>query len=423
LNEHGGRVFLPALGHRDFRLYYGGLVVSSIGNSFTQLAMMWQIYEMTGSPLQLGLLGLSRAVATIPVLLFGGLLADAIDRRRLMMVTESGHLCVATVLLALSALGLLSPAIFYVATVLSATFGALENPARQAIVPNLVPEADLTNAMALNATQRSVSQIAGPPLAGVLLGFIGPTANYGISWLSWVIMLAVLVSIRPSVQVPGGRRAMSFESVREGFAYVWGHPILLSMMFLDFGATFFGTARALLPIYASDILGVGAQGFGILSGASAIGSITGGVVMSSIPHMRHAGIGALAGVSLFGVCTVLFAYNTSFWIAWLLLAGEGLGDTISHVFRLTILQLNVPDRLRGRATSVNMLFTNGGPSLGSFRAGAMGQWVGPQLAVFSGGLAVLAVVGVIGSGVPAVRRFVIERGGEPAAAHRGRGSE
>lgn len=402
------RRFLPALKHRDFRVFYGGLVASSFGNNFTQLAMTWQMYEMTGSPLQLGLLGLSRAVATMPLLLFGGLLADAIDRRRLMLLMQGGHLCVATSLLALSVVGLLSPAVFYVATVFNAIFGALENPARQAIVPNLVPDAELTNAIALNATQRSVSTIAGPPLAGVFLGFVGPTANYAVAWLSWVAMLWALLSIHPSARVVGGRRAMSINSLRESFSYVWGHPILLSMMFLDFGANFLGQARALLPVYASDILGGGPQGFGILSGASAVGSAGGGLVMSAISHVRHAGIGALVGVSLYAVCTILFAYNTNFWLAWLLLAGEGLGDSISHVFRLTILQLNVPDQLRGRVTSVNMLFTQSGGPLGSFRAGGMAQWLGPELAVFSGGVAARGVVAAIGSALPMVRRFVIE---------------
>ena len=313
----------------------------------------------------------------------------------------------AALLVGLSLLGLLSPAAFYVATVLNAIFGALENPARQAIVPNLVPDADLTNAIALNATQRSVSTIAGPPIAGILLGFVGPTANYAVALLSWVAMLGALASIHPSARAVGGRRAISLQSLRESFSYVWGHPILLSMMFLDFGANFLGQARALLPLYASDILGGGAQGFGILSGASAVGSLSGGLLMSALGHIRHAGIGALVGVSLYAVCTILFAYNTSFVLAWLLLVGEGLGDSISHVFRLTILQLNVPDQLRGRVTSVNMLFTQSGGPLGSFRAGSMAQWLGPELAVFTGGVAVLGLVAFIGARIPMVREFVI----------------
>lgn len=421
------RGFLPALRHRDFAIYYGGLVVSSFGNNFTMLAMSWQMYEMTGSPLQLGLLGLSRFVVTMPILLFGGLLADAVDRRKLMLRMQAGHLSVATVLLILSALGLLSPNVFYVATMFNAFFGALENPARQAIVPNMVPEEDLTNAMALNATQRSVSTIAGPPLAGILLGFIGPTANYAVSWTAWLVMLGVLAYIRPGTQVAGGRRGMSIQSLTEGFTYVWGHPILLCMMLLDFGANFFGVARTLLPVYASDILTwpgtdqkIGPQGFGFLSGASAIGSLTGGVLMSAIPQVRHAGIGALVGVSIFALCTIGFAFNTNFFLAWLFLAGEGLGDTISHVFRLTILQLNMEDRLRGRVTSVNMLFTNGGGPLGSFRAGAMAEWVGPPMAVFTGGLAVLGVVAIMGTSVPWVRRYVIEPA-EAATAGASRG--
>ena len=142
--------------------------------------------------------------------------------------------------------------------------------------------------------------------------------------------------------------------------------------------------------------------------------------MSVLPQTKHAGIGALVGVSIFAVSTILFAYNTHFWLAWVLLAGEGLGDAISHVFRLTILQLNVPDQLRGRVTSVNMLFTQSGGPFGAFRAGGMAQWVGPEMAVFSGGVAVLGVVAAIGGIVPNVRRFVIEEHGKVVAHGRSR---
>jgi MFS family permease len=236
-------------------------------------------------------------------------------------------------------------------------------------------------------------------------------------------MLGVWGIIRPPIQAVGGRRMVSLAAMGEGLRYVWTHPILLWMMLLDFGQNFLGAARSLLPIYASEIIvwpgtqeKVGAQGFGLLSGASAFGSIAGGILLSGLPHARRAGIGVLMGVSIFGASTVLFAYNEAFWIAWLLLAGEGFGDTVSQIFRTTILQLNIPDHLRGRVTSVNAIFINGGPSLGSVRAGATGQWLGPEIAVLSGGLAVLAVVALMGTAVPMVRRYVIEPAARSARA-------
>ncbi len=400
--------FPPALRHATFRLYYGGLVFSSFGNNFTQLAITWQMYEMTGSALQLGLLGLSRAFTSIPVLLFGGLLADAIDRRRLMMATQAGQLGVTVMLLSLSATGQLSPGIFYVAAMLGGLFTSLENPSRQAIIPNMVPQNVLANAMALNATQRSVSQIAGPAIAGILLAFVGPTANYAVTTVSWLTMIAVLTILKPVPQTRAGLRSISMRSIGEGFSYVWNHRILLSMMLLDFSQNFLGAVRALLPIYALVILDVGPEGFGLLSAASALGTITGGVLMSMVGHIRQAGLGVLIGVAIFGVCTVLFAFNGVFWIALLLLAGQGFGDVVSHVFRGTILQLNIPDRLRGRVTSVNQVFTTGGGPLGNFRAGAMAAWLGPEIAVLAGGVSVLAIVFLIGLGVPMVRRYTLE---------------
>jgi MFS family permease len=393
-----------ALREGDFRLFYAGVVCSNFGTNFTQIAMSWQIYQMTGSPLQLGLLGLVRAIPAMTLVLFGGLLADAVDRRRLMMITQGCQFCVTGALLVLSVLGLLSPGVFYVTSALQAVFSSLENPARQAIVPNLVPKHLLTNALALNATQRSAANIAGPPLAGIVLGFFGPTVNYAIDTLSWLVMIAMLAVIHPAARQGAGRRALTFQALGDGFLYVWTHPILLSMMLLDFAQNFLGQARGLLPVYASDILQAGPQGYGILSAATSIGTLSTGAVMSGLPQMRRAGLGVLVGILIFAVCTCVFAYSQVFWLSALMLAGQGMGDCISHVFRLTILQSNIPDEIRGRVTGVNSLFTNGGGPLGQFRSGAMAQWIGPQASMLVGGLAVLGVIGCVAT-LPLVRKF------------------
>jgi MFS family permease len=400
-------LLFPALRHPRFRLFWFGLVLSGLGSQFTQIAMSWQMYEMTGSPLQLGLLGLSRAVPSMVLLLLGGLLADAVDRRRLMMVTQSGQLCVTSTVLLLSLGGSLSPGVFYAASACLALFSALEGPARQALIPNLVPPTDLTNALALNSSQRSVAMIAGPSIAGIVLSTAGPSANYAIDSSSWLCMLAALAQVGPVTQRPGGRRAISLRALGEGIDYVWTHPILLSMMLLDFGQTFLGAPNAMMVIYARDILNVGPQGFGLLSTASSVGSIGTAAVMSVFGNVRRAGIGVLIGVSLYGVCTVLLGLSHVFWFSLLMRVGEGMGNTISTVLRGTILQLNIPDELRGRVTGVNSVFTNGGPQLGTFRSGAVGQLIGPELSVLGGGLSTLAVVALITVWVPMVRHFEI----------------
>ena len=341
------------------------------------------------------------------LLLFGGLLADAMDRRRLMMLTQSAQCCVSTSLLVLAIVGGLSPGVFYVASALFALFGALENPARSAIVPNMVPAQDLTNALALNSSQRNAAMIAGPSLAGVVLGFVGPAANYGVDAVSWLVMVAALLAIKPVPQSLGGRGAMSFTALREGLQYVWTHPLLLMMMLLDFAQNVFGNGRALLPVYAAEILNVGPTGYGLLSAANSVGSIATAGVMSAMPSPRRAGIGVLIGVLIAGASWALFAYSELFWLSLGLMFTQGMGNTISTVLRGTILQLNIPDAVRGRVSSVNAVFTNGGPQLGQFRAGAVGQWLGPELSVLSGGLAVVGVVGLISALVPMVRRFEI----------------
>ena len=410
------RLPFAALRVRDFRLYYIGVVASGFGTMFTQFATSWQMYEMTGSAMQLGLLGLARFVPTVILLMVGGLLADAVDRRKLMMLTQAGQLCVSATLMTLSMTGQLSPGVFYIAALVFAVCASLENPARQAIVPNLVPDNVLTNALALNATQRSASSIAGPALAGILFGWLGPTANYAVDTVSWVVMIGMLAIIRPVSHARAGRRAMTFKSLGEGFQYVWSHPILMAMMGLDFSQNLLGGVRTLLPVFAMDVLHIGPQETGFLQSATPIATITTASLMSALPQVRRAGIGVMIGVGIFAVSTCAFAFNHNLIIAAICLAGQGIGDTVSHVFRQTILQLNIDDQIRGRVTSLNMVFTNGGPSLGQLRAGSFAQWLGPEMAVFTGGLGILAVIIFVAAAVPMVRRFEIHQG-EAVAAH------
>jgi MFS family permease len=248
-----------------------------------------------------------------------------------------------------------------------------------------------------------------------VLGFFGPTVNYAIDTCSWLVMIAMLAIIHPATQQRGGRRAVSFHALGEGFRYVWSHPILLSMMLLDFAQNFLGQARGLLPVYASDVLQVGPQGLGVLSAASSIGTLSTGAVMSALPHMRRTGLGVLLGITLFAICTCVFSYSQLFWLSALMLAGQGAGDCISHVFRLTILQSHIPDEIRGRVTGVNSLFTNGGGPLGQFRAGSMAQWLGPEASVLAGGLAVLGVIAFV-TALPLVRKFELVSHPESVAA-------
>jgi len=404
--DQAGQAAVSALRHRDFAVYWSGSVVSQVGSQFTTVAMAWQIYELTNSPLQLGLLGLARGAPMMVLLLFGGMLADAMNRRHLMMVTQITQMLVSVSLAAMTLLGLISPPVLYIGSLFLALFSSLEQPARTAIIPNLVPRDDLSNALALSGTQRHVATIVGPSLAGLLLARSGPTLCYAVDAISWLAMLAALAMMRPLSQAARGRTAVSMQALREGVEFVWAHPVILSMMALDFSQNFFGSGRALLPVYARDILGVGPQGLGLLYSATSAGALVMGVVMSMRRPVQRPGVWVLVSVGFYGVFTTLFGVSRFFWLSFLMLAGAGAANTVSFVLRNTINQLLTPDSIRGRVTSVNSMFTNTGPQLGQFEAGAMASVIGPVGATAMGGLLVTSIAAGLAA-IGSVRRFEV----------------
>jgi len=398
---------LSALRHRDFRIFWTGLLLSSIGSQFTSVAVAWQIYELTNSAFQIGLLGLARAIPQILLLLVGGLLADAMNRRKLMMCTQLGLILVSTALAALTVAGKTSPLTLYVASMLLAFFSSLEAPARQAIVPSLVPREDLAQALALHSGQRYVSVIVGPSLAGLLLALTGPAACYAVDAISWLMMLLSLSLLRAGLREGEGWQAVSLSSLREGLAFVCGHGIIFPLMLLDFGATFFGSVRALLPVYARDILAVGPKGLGVLYAAPAVGSLLAAAGMSLF-QLRRAGLWILTGVGVYAVCTIFFAGSRAFWISVLLLGVAGAGDMVSTILRGTINQLSTPDELRGRMASINSVFVIGGPLLGQFESGVIAAWLGAELSALTGGLATLVILVVVAAAFPNVRAYELK---------------
>ena len=398
---------LSPLRHRDFRLFWTGLLLSSVGSQFTTVAMAWQIYELTDSPLQIGLIGLARAVPQMAILLFGGLLADAMNRRRLMMLTQASLFGVSGALALLTLAGSATPLRLYVATMFLALFSSLEAPSRQAIVSNLVPRGDLSRALAMHSSQRQIAVIAGPSVAGLVLAFAGPALCYAVDAFSWLIMLAALALIRTRLPERGGWRTVSVSALGAGLRFAWRHPVILPLLIMDFGANFFGTVRALLPVFARDILLVGPEGLGVLYAASAVGSLLGAVGFSLIGRTSRAGRWILGGVTVYGVCVILFAQSQSFWHSVFCLIGYGVGDTISAILRATINQLSTPDELRGRMASIHSLFTNSGPQLGQFQAGALASLFSAEIAATSGGLIILLIVAVLAFGFPKVREYRI----------------
>ena len=395
------------LRYRDFCVFWTGSLLSGIGSQFTTVAMAWQLYELTDSAFQVGLLGLARAVPQMGLLLVAGLLADAMDRRKLMMCTDIGLFGVSMTLALLTLAGKASPGLLYTATALLAIFNSLETPARQSIIPNLVPREELAQTLALQGTQRYVPIIAGPSLAGVVLALFGPAACYMIDALSWLAMSLSLTLLRTKLPSGKGWEAVSFRSLHEGLQFVWRHGVIFPLMVLDFGATFFGNARALYPIYARDILFVGPTGLGVLYAARAVGSLFSATAITFFGPVRRGGRWIFVGVMVYGISTVLFSGSQVFWFSVLMLALSGAGDTISAILRTTINQLSTPDELRGRMSSINSIFTTSGPQLGQFESGVVAAWLGAELSAMTGGLATLIILAGVLAAFPKIRQFQI----------------
>ena len=352
------------------------------------VAVNWHVYLLTRSAFALGMVGLFRGVPIILCSLIGGVVADAVDRKRLMIATQTIMLASAGVLAVVTLAGLKSPWPIYILTGISAGATAFDIPARQALMPTLVPPKDFPNAVSLGLIVFNVATIAGPSVAGFILASRGPAVVYGTNAISFVAVIAALLAMRTNAQptdLTEERNRVSYTALKEGLAFVWRTPIIVQTMTLDFAATFFASATALLPIFAAEILHVGARGLGLLAAAPAVGSVITALVMARVGSFRKQGKLVVGSVAIFGLATIAFGLSRLFWFSLAMLAVTGAADTVSTVLRQTIRQLATPNQLRGRMTSINMVFFMGGPQLGEVEAGFVAALIGAPLSVVAGG--------------------------------------
>jgi MFS family permease len=403
----------PALRSRDYGHLWMGQIVSMVGSDVQTVAINRHIYALTHSPLALGLIGLARVGPIILFSLIGGALADAADRRRVLLVTQSVLMLVAATLGLLTWLHHISALLIYALSMVAASAVAFDAPARQSLTPNLVPREHLTNALSLNSIGMQTAKICGPPIAGALIASAGrgPIASSGLAltyWmnaLSYLAVLGALLLLRTSGREAQAQGRVDLDSLREGLAFVRRAPILRHTITLDFFATFFSSADALLPIFAKDILHVGAKGYGVLAAAPAAGSLLAGGTLSLLPTVRRQGPVVMGAVLVYGLATVGFGLSRWYPLSLLMLAGTGASDTVSTVLRQTIRQLVTPDHLRGRMTAFNMIFFMGGPQLGELEAGVAAKWLGAPMSVIIGGVGCLITVAVMAAKAPALRRY------------------
>ncbi len=356
-------------------------------------AILWHVSLLVPGhkALALGVVGLVRVLPILFFSLISGVVADALDRRRLMLFTQSCMAVLAGLLALLTFHGLRVAWPIYLLTALSASAGSFDSPARQSLVPNLVPREDLPNAISLVTIMFQIASVTGPSLAGIVIASLGVGWVYTANGLSFLVVMLALLLMRNVPAVPAAEKGtISLRSALEGLRFVFSSPMIRSTMLLDFYATFFSSATALLPIFAQDILRVGARGYGWLYAAPSFGALLASVLMVRVvERIERRGAVLLWAVALYGLATVAFGLSRVFWLTLVFLALTGASDTVSMVLRNIIRQLETPDYLRGRMIGVNMVFFMGGPQLGELEAGVVANWLGAPFSVISGGIGCL----------------------------------
>lgn len=407
---------IVALQHRNFRLIWIGLLLSFSGTMMQNAALLWHV-SLLVSPdrkaIALGVVGLVRIAPVVVFSMVSGVVADALDRRRVLLVTQTLAGLVATGLAVLTYRGLSAVWPIYVLSAVGAAVSSFDLPARQALVPTLVPREHLPNAIALNSILFQTASVAGPALAGLVIARSGVAAAYFYNALSFGFVIVALLLMRDIPErepaAAGAENGVSFAAAMEGVRFVFSSPLIRSTMLLDFFATFFASATALLPIFAQDILQVGARGYGWLFAAPAVGSfITSIALVPGASHIRRRGSVIVWSVMGHGVATIIFGFSRSFWLTFTCLALVGATDTVSTVLRNTIRQLETPDRLRGRMTGVNMVFFMGGPQLGELEAGAVANAFGAPLSVITGGIGCLLATTWVAMTTPRLRHYATD---------------
>lgn len=402
-----------ALRHRNFRLLWSGLAISFAGSFMQQATLLWHV-SILAPPgrkgLALGLVGLVRVLPIVVFSLIAGTAADVFDRRKLMLVTQTGGAIVAGTLAVLAFHGVHTLWPIYLLAAVGGAVGAFDPPARHALVPMLVPREDLPNAISLNTVMVQAALVMGPAVAGPLIAAGGVGAAYALNAVSFLFVIVAILRMR---DVPATDRShahagdeVSFRAMRDGLRFVFRSPMIRSTMLLDFFATFFASATALLPMFAQDVLQVGPHGYGWLYAAPAVGAVVGSVAMLPLAHrvVRQGELLVLAVFS-YGAATVAFGLSRAFWLAFLALAWSGASDAVSMVIRNLVRQLETPDAMRGRMVGINMVFFMGGPQLGELEAGLVANWVGAPIAVVTGGIGCLAAVVLIAAVTPELRIY------------------
>jgi MFS family permease len=394
----------PYLAFRSqaYRAYTIGWFVALIGTRIQSVAIGWEMYQRTGDALSLGLVGLAQALPTMLLALPAGYLADRFNRAKLVMLSLV-LMTLASLALAALSLSQGSVELMYLFLFLDAAAVIMGRPARVAMMPQLVPAASFPNAVMWNTSMMQFTSVLGPALGGLVVAWNVPIA-YVLAAASSLLYLLMVARLRLPAEIrPIG--AASWKGLVAGMNFVWNKRIILTMISLDMFAVLLGGAVYLLPIYAEDILQVGAKGFGWLRAAPAIGAFVVGVGMVYLPPMQRAGRTLLVSVAGFGAATIVFGLSQSFWLSFLMLALTGAFDSVSMVIRQTLVQTLTPDEMRGRVSAVTSIFVGASNELGGLESGLVAHWFGPVISAVSGGIGTILVVIATAFASPELRSY------------------
>jgi len=397
-----------ALRQPNFSVYLATRLLATVAMTLLTASIAFHVYEISGSAFQLAMLGLVRFVPSLGLSLVGGAVADRYDRRKIVIAAQTVPLFCSTTLFLATVNGFIDLPLIYFLVLLTGLAVSFENPARQALLPQVVTKEAFPNAIVVSSTVQSLGFVAGPTLGGFLIGWKGLDAPYFAHMLLILASLTGLAFLRLR-EWQGERRAVSIAAIKEGLEFVIHRQVLLGAMTLDMFAVIFGGATALLPVVAKDILHVGGFGYGLLYSALDIGALITAISLIFLPPIKQAGRTLLASVAIFGLATMVFGLSRNLYLSIATYMLIGMADQVSVVLRQTAVQLSTPDELRGRVSSVNSLFIGASNQLGAVESGLVAAATNATFAIVSGGAGCLAVVGIVWAKLPGLRNYVIER--------------
>ncbi len=391
--------------YSNFRWLTIGMFLSYIGSQMQTVGISWHLYQITHSAFSLGFIGLAGFLPILILSPISGVLIDAFDRRKVIIVNQCLLLLINGVFAYLSLNNLTTPIILYIVIFLNSVVQVLDLPARQTIIPSVVPSHAIIQAMNVNTISRQTTMIIGPAIAGYMIAFYGVSSLYVVNAFSFFVLLLALIPVRLIHEEARIAVPVSMHSILEGMRFIRNSPILYSTMLLDFFANFFAASTVIFPIFAAEILHIPTKDIGLLYTAPALGSVIVGLGLGMFTHIRQQGKLILWAVGIYGLATIGFGLSKSLPLSLFFLALVGGADMISMVVRRTVSQLVTPEHIRGRMNSINMLFFAGGPYLGEAEAGFAAGMLGAPFAVVIGGIGAIASVIGIAYWVPELTNY------------------